>query len=94
MNTFTNRVDPLSYYDWHVLVLHDGVEKDILGIWGPYTSESNAELALEELKKWPLDGSWSVFELKQFRSSLSQLNLTNVRGVQVGDGGTQHNVWP
>lgn len=53
-------------YDWHVLVLHDGLEKDILGIWGPYISESDAEFALEELKKWPLDGTWTVMEIKSF----------------------------
>lgn len=62
----------MPVYDWHVLVLHDGQEKDILGIWGPYISETAAELALEELKKWPLDGTWSVMEVKSFPTPQSK----------------------
>lgn len=52
--------------DWHVLVLHDGQEKDILGIWGPYTSDVDARTALQELQNWPIDGTWSIFACKHF----------------------------
>lgn len=52
--------------DWHVLVLHDGQEKDILGIWGPYQSDTTARTAMEELQTWPIDGQWTIFACKQF----------------------------
>ncbi len=80
----------LDAYDWHVLVLHDGTEKDILGIWGPYLSESAADIALEELKKWPLDGTWTIMDVKRFRST-STINVDGLRNFQVGDGNSQTN---
>lgn len=49
-----------------VLVLLDGTEKDILGIWGPYASEAAAQLALKELNLWPIDGIWDLHPLKYF----------------------------
>lgn len=53
--------------DWHVLVLfEDTSETDIKGIWGPYTSERIAHLALDELRQWPLDGVWDVRRLNKF----------------------------
>lgn len=56
----------LSCADWHVLILHDGTEKDIKGIWGPYSSQGIANAALDELKQWPLDGVWVLRRLNKF----------------------------
>lgn len=50
------------------LVLLDGTEKDILGIWGPYGSEPEAQWALKELNLWPIDGIWDLHPLKYFPS--------------------------
>lgn len=53
--------------EWHVLVLFaDDSERDIKGIWGPYSSFDIAHLALEELRQWPLDGFWDVRRLNKF----------------------------
>lgn len=53
--------------DWQVLVLFaDDTEKDIKGIWGPYTCIDAAEAALIELRQWPLDGFWDVRRLNKF----------------------------
>jgi hypothetical protein len=52
--------------DWHILILHDQNEKDILGVWGPYTSSEHAALVLEELRSWPLDGIWTMFRPRWF----------------------------
>lgn len=48
------------------LVLLDGAEKDILGIWGPYGTEPEAQAALKELNLWPIDGIWDLHPLKYF----------------------------
>lgn len=66
-NTFGTGID-----DWHVLVLHDGEEKDIRGIWGPYRSHEASQFALQELSNWPIDGQWSTFALKQFNPTFAQ----------------------
>ena len=53
--------------EWHVLVLFaDDTEKDIKGLWGPYSSMDLATAALEELRQWPLDGRWDVRRLNKF----------------------------
>jgi hypothetical protein len=53
--------------DWQVLVLYaDDTEKDVKGIWGPYTSPDTAITALDELKQWPLDGRWDIRRLNKF----------------------------
>lgn len=53
--------------EWHVLVLFaDDTEKDIRGLWGPYSSMDIATAALEELRQWPLDGYWDVRRLNKF----------------------------
>lgn len=49
-----------------VLVLLDGTEKDIIGIWGPYAQEAEAQWALKELNLWPIDGIWDLMPLKYF----------------------------
>lgn len=64
--TSTGSIPLLAEPDWHVLVLHDGQEKDILGIWGPYRGDHTARRALDELQTWPIDGQWSVLPCKQF----------------------------
>jgi hypothetical protein len=66
-------LDP-STQSWHVLVLHDGEEKDIKGIWGPYASSQIACDVLTELAEWPIDGSWSVWPLKRFQTQLAGLS--------------------
>lgn len=48
------------------LVLLDGTEKDILGIWGPYPTEAVAQAVLKELNLWPIDGIWDLHALKYF----------------------------
>lgn len=48
------------------LVLLDGTEKDLLGIWGPYATEAQAQWALKELNLWPIDGIWDLHPLKYF----------------------------
>lgn len=50
----------------YVLVLLDGTEKDVLGIWGPYANEAEADWALKELNLWPIDGIWDKVPLKYF----------------------------
>jgi hypothetical protein len=58
--------------DCHVLVLFaDDTEKDIKGIWGPYTSFDIACSALDELRQWPLDGHWDVRRLNKFVAAKS-----------------------
>lgn len=53
--------------DWHVLVLYaDDTERDIKGIWGPYTTVDIATDALDELRQWPLDGFWDMRRLNKF----------------------------
>lgn len=62
-STGPHQVEP----DWCVLVLYaDDTEKDIKGIWGPYTAFGGAEEALDELRQWPLDGRWDVRRLNKF----------------------------
>lgn len=59
----TPSVDP----EWHVLILFaDDTERDVKGIWGPYSTLPIAESALEELRQWPLDGFWDVRRLNKF----------------------------
>lgn len=65
VTTTTNPAVEPSRFDY-VLVLHDGTEKDILGIWGPYASEAAALQAKDELSDWPLDGAWDCVRLKRF----------------------------
>jgi hypothetical protein len=66
INTSTNTVQTPGV-DWQVLVLFaDDTERDIKGIWGPYTSMAVATDALAELKQWPLDGYWDVRRLNKF----------------------------
>jgi hypothetical protein len=63
----TNHNTQKSNPDWHVLVLYtDDTEHDVKGIWGPYTSLTIANSALDELKQWPLDGYWDVRRLNKF----------------------------
>ncbi len=51
----------------YVLVLTDPDEGDLLGIWGPYHSEEEANVARNELLKWPMQpGDWEIVALKQF----------------------------
>jgi hypothetical protein len=58
---------PTPEPDWQVLVLFaDDSEKDVKGIWGPYTSADAATTALEELRQWPLDGYWDLRRLNKF----------------------------
>lgn len=65
--TFPPTTANQSIPDWHVLVLFsDDTEKDIKGIWGPYTSAAIAMSALEELQQWPLDGYWDMRRLNKF----------------------------
>lgn len=53
--------------DWQVLVLFtDDTEKDVKGIWGPFTTVDNATHALDELRQWPLDGFWDIRRLNKF----------------------------
>lgn len=74
--------------DWHVLVLFtDDTERDIKGLWGPYSNITVAQSALEELRQWPLDGFWDVRRLNKFialKAGTGQwtwqtTNTTNVR---------------
>lgn len=58
--------------DWCVLVLWaDDTEKDLKGIWGPYTDLLTAEVALAELQQWPLDGRWDVRRLNKLVAQAS-----------------------
>lgn len=104
MTTFTNNIiaNKQEPPDWHVLVLHDGTEADIKGIWGPYPNATDAGLALAELQDWPIDGVWTTVHLKKFVVPPSRLNndfFTTVTrpprstGVQLGDGNTQTNTY-
>lgn len=53
--------------DWHVLALFaDDTERDIKGIWGPYSTFDIAMAAMAELKQWPLDGYWDIRRLNKF----------------------------
>jgi hypothetical protein len=53
--------------EWHVLVLFaDDSERDIKGLWGPYSSMDVATAALDELRQWPLEGYWDVRRLNKF----------------------------
>lgn len=62
----TTKATPVDA-DWHVLVLYaDDTEKDLKGIWGPYSSIEIATLALEELRMWPIDGRWDCRRLNKF----------------------------
>jgi hypothetical protein len=68
-NSVTTRsaASPELEPDWCVLVLYaDDTERDIKGIWGPYTSFATCEEALSELRQWPLDGRWDVRRLNKF----------------------------
>jgi hypothetical protein len=56
----------------YVLVLLDGNEKDVLGIWGPYADETEADWALKELNLWPIDGVWDKVPLKHFPAPRTQ----------------------
>lgn len=56
---------------WHVLVLLDPNEGDMLGIWGPYTSLAEAEIARDELEGWPIaPGTWEVIRVKNFPATV------------------------
>lgn len=67
ISTSTSRAVAGAEPDWQVLVLFtDDSEKDIRGIWGPYTSADTAIQALDELKQWPLDGYWDIRRLNKF----------------------------
>ncbi len=55
----------------HVLVLFDHEEGDLLGIWGPYATETDATAAREELNDWPLDGRWEIVALKRYPTTTS-----------------------
>jgi hypothetical protein len=62
-STYPAQVEP----DWQVLVLFaDETDKDIKGIWGPYTNVDMAAAALDELRQWPLDGRWDMRRLNKF----------------------------
>lgn len=50
----------------HVLILMYSDSSGLAGIWGPYGSEEEATLALNELKTWPIEGSWDVVKLRPF----------------------------
>lgn len=96
-----------SNEDWHVLVLHDGDEKDIKGIWGPYASTVLAETALQELSDWPIDGHWTIYTCKRFPNrppvttpivtyrdgTLAGGTITTSTGIQVGNRGSQTNTY-
>lgn len=71
-------------HDWHVLVLHDGDEKDILGIWGPYQSDEDARTALQELQNWPINGQWSIFSCKPFPVQPAHAGTTWSQPIQPG----------
>lgn len=63
VSTLTTAPEP----DWCVLVLWaDDTEKDLKGIWGPFTDTYHVEQALSELQQWPLDGRWDVRRLNKF----------------------------
>lgn len=63
VNTLVTQPEP----DWCVLVLWaDDTEKDLKGIWGPFTDTYHVEQALAELQQWPLDGRWDVRRLNKF----------------------------
>lgn len=87
MNITVNNPAPVTE-NW-ALVLLDGTEKDILGIWGPYVSEAAAIIALDELRTWPLDGSWHPMALKHFPSPLT---VTTTGGYICRS--TNHDAWP
>lgn len=73
----TSTVPATPELDWHVLVLYaDDTERDVKGIWGPYTCIDVATEALNELRKWPLDGRWDLRRLNKFvaRKSGNQPN--------------------
>jgi hypothetical protein len=63
--TVSSLAPPLA--DWHVLVLWaDDTESTLKGLWGPYTNIDVAEIALAELRQWPLDGRWDLRRLNKF----------------------------
>lgn len=65
-NTFSTTT-PTIAPDWCVLALFaDDTEKDLKGIWGPYTSFDTATTALDELRQWPIDGRWDIRRLNKF----------------------------
>lgn len=71
----------------YVLVLHDGQEKDVLGIWGPYRSEMEAKWAMDELNLWPINGLWDMVPLKHFAPPSSQTTTYSPHTVNWTDRG-------
>lgn len=66
----------------YALVLTQGGEPDLVGIWGPYLDESAATQAMNELMQWPIDGAWEVVAMKKYPVTAAPVTL--IRGGTSG----------
>ncbi len=57
--------NPPPAVQW-TLVLSYSDNSGIVGVWGPYTTEAEAEAAEAELRSWPIDGRWEIFACKPY----------------------------
>lgn len=89
MNLSNNGPAPQPGY---VLVLLDGTEKDVLGIWGPYANEVEADWALKELNLWPIDGVWDKVPLKYFPAPRTK-TLGNPTPITYRNFPSEDGVW-
>jgi hypothetical protein len=65
--TFRGTGAPLVQF---ALVLHDLDRPEVVQVFGPYTGEDAADLALADLSGWPmLRGTWEIAPIRQYPAS-------------------------